>query len=163
MAQNTGMPVDLPLQDIHLPGAVGHWPLAPGWWLLFGLLVLLIGLTFFARRFWRARRLRRLALARLNELAKLPATDLAPDLSRLIRQAAISHFPRDCAGLSGQAWLEFLDRPFADRPFSDGVGRCLLDAPYRTDVPIDGQAMIALCRRWLKKLPAQPLFRRRGR
>jgi hypothetical protein len=164
MTQNPGLPTpDLPLHDIHLPAAVGYWPPAPGWWLLLGLLALLILLTFFGWRFWRARRLRRLALARLVEVARLPETQLATALSRLLRQAAISHFPQDSAGLSGRAWLEFLDRPLADRPFTEGVGRSLLDAPYRADAQIDGAALIALCRRWLKKLPPQSLPHGRGR
>lgn len=155
---------DLPLRDIHLPAAIGYWPFAPGWWLLLGLLVLLIVVAFFAWRFWHGRRLRRLVLARLEDLAKLPETQLAAALSYLLRQAAINCFPRqDCAGLNGQLWLEFLDRPFGDRPFTNGVGRCLLDAPYRADAQIDGEALIDLCHRWLKKLPAQPLRKRRGR
>ena len=167
MPHNSPIP-DLPLQDIHLPDAVGYWPLAPGWWLLFGLLVLLMALSFLGWRFWQARRLRRLALAQLSALTELPAGELARALSRLLRQAAISHFSRqDSAGLSGQAWLEFLDLPFADRPFSEGIGRCLLDAPYRpasqVEPQIDGAALLSLCRRWLKKLPARPLFKRRGR
>lgn len=166
MVQNPGMVPDLPLQDIHLPEAVGYWPLAPGWWLLLGLLLFLVVLAFLGWRFWQARRLRRLALAQLSSLAQLPAGELARALSRLLRQAAISHFPPATAGLSGQAWLEFLDRPFADRPFSEGVGRCLLDAPYRPATQlaaqVDEPALLALCRRWLKKLPARPLFKRRG-
>ncbi len=168
MAINSAPQVpDLPLQDIHLPPAVGWWPVAPGWWLLLGLLCLLMLFSYLGWHFWRARRLRRLALVRLNALAKLPVSELAAPLSRLLRQAAISHFPRQgTAGLSGEAWLEFLDRLFADRPFSSGVGRSLLDAPYRAAGQLDGQfdgpALIALCRRWLKKLPAQSWRKRRG-
>ncbi len=167
MQQNPGMIPDLPLQDIHLPAAVGYWPLAPGWWLLLGLLALLMALAFLGWRFWQARRLRRLALAQLSRLDQLPAVELATALSRLLRQAAICHFPQASAGLSGLAWLEFLDRPFADRPFSEGVGHCLLDAPYRPAMQIneqiDGPALLALCRLWMKKLPAQPLLKRRPR
>jgi hypothetical protein len=55
--------------------------------------------------------------------------------------------------LQGEDWLEFLDRPFDDRPFADGIGRCLLEAPYRPDVDFDRQRLLALCRRWLAQLP----------
>jgi len=154
------MPNDLPLRDIHLPAEVSSWPLAPGWWVL---LVLLIVGVVSAWRYWRGRRLRRLALGRLEQLTGLPDAELATALSRLLRQAVISHFPQNYAGLSGRDWLDFLDRPFTDRPFSQGVGRCLLDAPYRADAQIDNAALIDLCRRWLKKLPPQPLQQRRGR
>ena len=155
------MAAELPLQDIHLPAAVHSWPPAPGWWLL---LVLLLAAMLAGWRCWQRRRLRRLALAHLNALARRPSDPhLAVALSRLLRQAVISHFPADKAGLTGQRWLDFLDRPFADRPFSTGSGRCLLDAPYRVDARIDSAALIALCRRWLKKLPPQPVHRGRGR
>ncbi|MGB5468066.1 MAG: DUF4381 family protein, partial [Sedimenticolaceae bacterium] len=42
------------LRDYHLPDAVGWWPPAPGWWLLFGLLLVLGGLFVW----WSMRRLR---------------------------------------------------------------------------------------------------------
>ena len=154
------MPTDLPLRDIHLPATVSSWPWAPGWWLLLGLLV--VGI-FSAWQYWQGRRLQRLALTRLEQMAELPERELAPALSRLLRQAVISHFPQDYAGLSGQDWLKFLDRPFTDCPFTQGVGHCLLDAPYRPEAQLDRAALIALCRRWLKKLPPQPLRQRNGR
>jgi len=164
MPQAAMSPPDLPLRDIHLPTAIGWWPLAPGWWLLLGLLVLAGFLFLLVVRFRQRRRLRRLALRRLEELSQLPEPQLATALSRLLRQAAISHFPsHEAAGVTGQAWLEFLDRPFTDQPFSSGVGNCLSDAPYRPVVKVNGPALVALCRLWLKKLPPQPLSFWRGR
>lgn len=163
MAQNPGMDLYLLMKDIHLPAAVGYWPPAPGWWLLLFVTLLLMAALFRCWHFWQARRLRRLALKRLQELTALPESELAAALSRLLRQAVISHFPAEYAGLSGEAWLAFLDRPFSDAPFSRGVGRCLLDAPYRPGSLNDGKALIALCQRWLKKLPPQKKHQRRGR
>ena len=32
-------PEQIPLRDLHLPEAVGWWPLAPGWWVLIALAV----------------------------------------------------------------------------------------------------------------------------
>ena len=164
MPQSAMSSPDLPLRDIHLPADIGLWPLAPGWWLLLGLLILCALALLLVVRFRQRRRLRRLALCRLEELNHLPEPQLATALSRLLRQAAISHFPsHEIAGLTGQGWLEFLDRPFTDQPFSSGVGHCLSDAPYRPAVQIDGPALVALCRFWLKKLPPQPLSFWRGR
>ncbi len=154
------MPADLPLRDIHLPPAVGSWPPAIGWWLLLGLL---LAAFYLGWGYWQRRRLQRLALARLNALARRSDAQLPAALSCLLRQAVISHFPSHAAGLTGQSWLEFLDRPFADRPFTTGVGRCLVDAPYRPEPQVDNAALIALCRRWLKKLPPQSRHRRRDR
>ncbi|ALC14943.1 hypothetical protein DSOUD_0143 [Desulfuromonas soudanensis] len=154
----------LPLRDIHLPAAIGWWPPAPGWWLLLGLGVLLLAGVWLLRRRHRHTRNRRLALAELEELAQGPTEGQAAALSRLLRRAALCYFPpADCAGLCGEAWLEFLDRPFADRPFSQGVGRFLLDSPYRQNAEMDGPAVIELCRRWLQHLPGDGARARRNR
>ena len=159
MAQTNVMtPQNLPLHDIHLPPPIDWWPIAPGWWLLCGLLLLLFISFWGLRSFYQRRRMRRLAIQQLDRLADLSGTPLVTALSRLLRQAAVIHFPHyDCAGLAGQEWLEFLDRPFTDHPFTAGVGRCLSAAPYQKETQIDAVALVILCRRWLKKLPPQKL------
>jgi len=157
-------PEALPLRDIHLPAAIGWWPPAPGWWLLLGLGLLLLAGGLWLRRRHRRLRDRRLALAELEELARGPSEGEAAALSRLLRRAALCHYPAaECAGLCGEAWLEFLDRPFADRPFSRGIGRFLLEAPYRPGAEMDGPAVIELCRRWLRHLPGNDRRPRRNR
>ncbi len=155
----------LPLRDIHLPPLPGWWPPAPGWWLLTALLALLIfGLYLLS---CRARRLgyRRQALQQLTALEtdqQLPATALLGALSSLLRRAMLSAFDRkQCAALSGEAWLTYLDRGFPDAPFSRGIGRCLEQGPYQRDCNFDRAALLALCRRRLKNLPAAPRQRRR--
>jgi len=164
MPQTPMTPPDLSLRDIHLPAEIGYWPLAPGWWLLLGGLILLGLGVLFVFRFRQRRRLRRLALRQLDSLQSLRGAELATDLSRLLRQAAVTHFPRyQVAGLTGRDWLEFLDRPFPERPFTTGVGSVLYDAPYRSEIVIEDESLISLCRKWLRKLPPQPLSFWRGR
>ncbi|WP_432822643.1 DUF4381 domain-containing protein [Trichloromonas sp.] len=156
----------LPLRDIHLPLAPGLWPPAPGWWLLTLLLALLIlGFYLLARR---ARRLRyrRQALRQLAELEadrQLSPAALLSALSALLRRAMLCAFDREeCAGLTGEAWLRFLDRDLRDAPFSTGHGRVLGQGPYQPECDFDRVALLALCRRRLKKLPAAPRQRRRA-
>ena len=36
-------PEQIPLRDLHLPEAIGWWPLAPGWWILIA--IALVGLA----------------------------------------------------------------------------------------------------------------------
>ncbi|MEZ4601049.1 MAG: DUF4381 domain-containing protein [Syntrophotaleaceae bacterium] len=147
-------PQTLPLRDIHLPDPVSWWPPAPGWWLLTILALALTAGSGWLYVRYRRGRYRRLALAELDRLDTLPDAELAAGLSQLLRRAALCHFNRaDCAGLNGEKWLEFLDRPFADRPFTEGIGRCLLEAPYRPDVQFDRKELADLCRRWLTSLP----------
>jgi hypothetical protein len=162
MPSSTPMdPQTLPLRDIHLPDPIGWWPPAPGWWLLAVLALLLsAGLWWLIYRYRRGR-YRRLALKELDRLAELPTAELAAGLSQLLRRAALCHFPPgDCAGLSGEDWLEFLDRSFTYRPFADGTGRCLLEAPYRPQADFDRGELIDLCRRWLAHLPPSRRIRR---
>jgi len=154
----------LPLRDIHLPPPPGWWPPAPGWWLLAGLLAALPLLLLLLWRRFRRLRYRRQALSRLATLEQeqeLAPSALVAELSALLRRAALCAFPAEnCASLSGEAWLGFLDRPLKGQPFSGGAGRCLATGPYQRAVEIDRGALLGLCRRYLRRLPPAP---RRGR
>lgn len=153
-------PAELPLRDIHLPPPPGWWPPAPGWWLLLGAVLLLIAALFW----WRRRRRSESALsAARRELACLraavPTGDahrLAQDLSVLMRRVALSFYPRaEVAALTGSAWLAFLDRGLADRPFEDGPGRLLAELPYRPQVSAAEVApLFDLCARWIETAAA---------
>ncbi len=155
-------PAELPLRDIHLPEPVGWWPPAPGWW---GLLALVLaGAAAWAWLAWRRRtRVRRAALAELRRIERDYAADgdvarLARDLSTLMRRAAITaEERRRVAGLTGEEWLAWLDGGLSGRPFSEGPGRCLADAPYRRDPEegvVDAMALLGLCRARLRHLEA---------
>lgn len=54
------------------------------------------------------------------------------DLSELLRRTMLAYAPRqEVAGLTGDAWLEWLDQDL-DRPrFQGAAGRKLLELPYR--------------------------------
>lgn len=135
-------PDQIPLRDLHLPEAIGWWPLAPGWWLLIGLLV--TGLVLIARALYRQHRhnrARRHALRELVRSKKVYDTDgnlvaLGARLSELLRRSMLAYSPRhEMAGLTGHAWLLWLDQGLEDRPFSEGPGRPLKDLPYRKAAP----------------------------
>lgn len=131
-------PEELPLRDLHLPPAIDWWPPAPGWWIVIVTLTLL--LLFFAWRYLR--RFRRNAARRqaLRDLERLQrryaesgdAVHLAAGLSALLRRAMLAYAPRqEVAGLTGNAWLAWLDRGLEGHPFSAGPGRLLAELPYR--------------------------------
>lgn len=149
-------PLQLPLRDIHLPPEPGFWPPAPGWWLLAALVLGGCACVYMWLLYRRRARRSALGVAR-NELDNLrrraEAGDLEQtirDLSVLLRRVAISLFPRkETAGLTGTDWLRFLDRPFPERPFSEGAGKILIDAPYRRRVDVAEIApLFALCESW---------------
>lgn len=152
-------PEDIPLRELHLPPPVGWWPPAPGWWLLAALFLCALGwLLWRAWQNWRRAAPRRLALAELARLQRTwqnerDVSALGARLSPLLRRAMLAYAPRaQVAGLTGQAWLAWLDRGFDDRPFSTGPGRCLESLPYRRpgQAPdVDPGLLIAAVRRRL--------------
>ncbi len=140
----------LPLRDLHLPDPVGWWPLAPGWWFIL-LLVAggLVYLAWLALKKWRHNAPRRFALRQLAryEIEYLqhrnPVT-LGQQLSELLRRGMLAYAPRaNVAGLTGDAWLQWLDSGMGLPYFHTEGGKSLLELPYRdpdgdfSDVDID--------------------------
>ena len=138
-------PEQIPLRDLHLPDAIGWWPLAPGWWVV--IVLTLIGLGFLLRAWLRVRArgaARRFALRQLDSIVqqydehKNPVT-FGASLSELLRRTMLAYAPRlDVAGLTGEEWLRWLDQDLAQPVFSNGPGRQLLALPYQnpnTELP----------------------------
>ncbi len=162
MTENPGQ--SLPLHDIHLPDAISWWPPAPGWWMLLATLIMLGFLGWFLLRRYKRGALRREALAQLQRIEAGFRADgdhvaLARELSALLRRIAISTKKRDTvAGLTGDAWLRFLDEFNGDAdkrsvaPFQQGAGRILVTAPYSPAVDAAAiQELLTICRDWLTK------------
>ncbi|MBF0212494.1 MAG: DUF4381 domain-containing protein [Magnetococcales bacterium] len=158
---NTATP-PLPLRDIHLPEPISWWPPAWGWWVV-ALLPLLLILSWRLYRWHQDRwRLRRAALAEWKRITQNHARNpdprlLATELSALLRRVCLSYHPREAvAGLNGADWLRFLDQNMPTRPFSEGAGEALIHAPFEPDPRFDPEALSALCREWIRRLPPQP-------
>lgn len=144
-------PEQLPLRELHLPEAIGWWPLAPGWWVLIALAMLGLGyLLYQALLKWRWNAARRMALRELARVqgeyeSGLDAVTLATELSELLRRTMLAYARRDeVAGLTGKRWLQWLDRGLDNQPFSNGSGQILESLPYQNrdriedDVDVDG-------------------------
>ena len=157
MAFLVQMPMDplSELRDIHLPPPPPLWPPAPGWWLLAVAVLALaaVGIRL-ALLWWRRGRRRRAATRVLRRLRARyeggeEAGTLAAELAIVLRRAAMSRHPRArVAGLTGRAWLEFLDDDA--HQFTEGVGRHLATAPYSRAETVDLNALLALCEKWVK-------------
>jgi hypothetical protein len=110
------------LRDIRELDPVSWWPPGPGWWfLVLGGILLLLLLWRFApslrlpRRPRRRLRWQRVAARELHELRRRVHQDdpktVAGELSELLRRIAMARCGRaNCAGLSGEAWLDWLQR-----------------------------------------------------
>ena len=140
----------LPLRDLQLPETVGWWPLAPGWWVLITLFV--AGFAYLSWRWYRAWRFNAPRRYALRELARFEAAYLdhgnpvtfGKQLSELLRRGMLAYAPRaDIAGLTGDAWLAWLDNGMPLPYFHTEGGKSLLNLPYRdpngdfSDIDID--------------------------
>ncbi|MDT8453350.1 MAG: DUF4381 domain-containing protein [Gammaproteobacteria bacterium] len=152
----------LELRDIHLPEPISWWPPAPGWWLLLGLVVLVIAAAFLFRLYRKKQVLKKQVMAEFEAICANYQTEknhlaLVRALSILLRRACISFYPRsEAAGLTGAAWLEFLDRTGREKKFSAEPGCLLATAPYlaeTTTLDIDAEQLMQLCAQWLKAQP----------
>jgi hypothetical protein len=147
---------DLPLRDIHLPPPPGFWPLAPGWWLLLALIVVLLLAMYWLWRRQRKAAPKKQALKTLDLLqgSELPQKQKLQELAILMRRACLTAYPRaTVAGLTGTAWLDFMDKQYGKAHFNTASGRLLVEAAYRPEEPGELDAVFVLCRSWLKKMP----------
>jgi len=140
------------LRDIHLPPPPGWWPPASGWWILAAIAV---GLGIVALyKLYKLRKRRRYERAVLRELDisidanRHDPAGLAAALSLFLRRLAL----RDAhaAALSGERWLEYLDARGGGEGFRHGVGRILIDAPFRAHCDYDADGLVALVRRFTR-------------
>ena len=141
------------LRDIHLPPPPGWWPPAPGWWLL-GLAIVLCGIFAFKKLYimQNTRRTRKAVMTELDryiDAARGDPAALAAALSQFLRRMALRDTPA-AAALPDERWLRYLDSHLVGDEFARGVGRVLLDAPFRPAQAYDRAALIALVRRWTR-------------
>lgn len=152
-------PIDvsqLPLRDIHLPPEIAWWPPAWGWWMLLALAVTAAVVAGFV---YRRRFRERAAIRGLKGVARALAKGAAPvtciqRISMILRRFAMSiDETRTAAGLTGEAWLEFLDRRWPRDEFSAGIGRVLIYGPYAPADRVgagDVSALNSLCLDWVR-------------
>jgi hypothetical protein len=156
----TANPLQLPLRDIHLPESVSWWPPAPGWWILFGLFILLpVGIGWLYRR--RSQYLKSTAYQAKIQLQLLRedysnqgnSLKLVRELSALLRRICLSVYPRsESASLTGREWLALLDQSVSGEPFLKGSGRVLVEAPYQRNPDIEVDSLLSLCQEWIESV-----------
>lgn len=131
-------PSQLQLRGLHLPEAIGWWPLAPGWWVL--IVLLAVGFVWLALRAMRQRKINAPRRYAIKELARIEAeylqhrdaVTLGRQISELLRRAMLAYAPRpEVAGLTGESWLQWLDSGMQVPYFHTEGGKSLLELPYR--------------------------------
>ncbi len=145
------------LRDIHLPKPIGWWPLAPGWyWLAVLILMLFMTGIFFITRHYINGRAKRQALHLLASYQyqyqrDLNAPSTAARLSELLKRVALVYFPRTkVASLQGEEWIAFLNSTSKGLDF-EKVRTELLDMPYQPSLSNDLNLFIKMVRNWIKQ------------
>jgi hypothetical protein len=141
------------LCDIHLPEPLPFWPLAPGYWIIIGIIILLIGGSWWLYKY-HSQSFKNIALKELKQLRifyKNDHTQLIINISILLRRVALVAFPHDqVAGLNGIEWLQFLDKTGNTQEFSNGFGKILATSPYQKNTQIkDIEVLFNLVETWI--------------
>ena len=152
------------LHEIVMPASASWAPQTIGWYVLFGLVLLVAGgWVYRCLRRFRKNRYRRLALEELTVVERelqepeRRAKALA-EIPVLLKWTALAAFPRsEVAALTGEQWLAFLDRNLGGKDFKEGPGRFLSELAY---APAEKTArfsdesirnLLQLIRRWTKR------------
>jgi hypothetical protein len=110
-------------------------------------------LVVYLYRIWRRRRYRRAVMSEFDRCIGAVRNDpaaLAAALSNFLRRLC-KHEDAAKAALAGEPWLAHLDRGIDSDEFTRGVGRALIEAPFRRTAQYDSAALIALVRRWTRR------------
>jgi hypothetical protein len=146
------------IEEVLAPAVISWLPSAPGWRYLAAVL-LIVGLWWSWKRLqrWRRNRYRKTALVELSHLVEdhsFTQPLLAP-LAALLKATALQCSPRtDIASLSGEAWLDWLNRQSSTPLFSETSCYLLGDALYRKELSVEGAAinqLVSESRLWIQR------------
>lgn len=148
MPQAAAQPVNPPaenpldkLRDIHLPAEVDQFPIAPGWWILLGVVLLLI--AFFIYRSLKRRRALKFLKPTLAEVESLsninsPVAKDVAELAAIIKRVALFYFPANLvASQIGMVWYSALNKIESKPFFSAMVIDLLVNHAYQKSPQVD--------------------------
>lgn len=158
------------LRDIHQPEPVSWWPLAPGWWIIIAL-VILIATLFIIKAILKKRHYRYVHLA-VKELKQLKQTNeetrwLAKS-HNVMRRLSLCYVPEDKIGrMNQQEWQAFLqatskqpinNQTRNDQILSEQTLNAFVDLPYKPasySETLDKDAILTEVTQWAEGLPEQ--------
>lgn len=116
------------LRDIHLPTeGISIFPLAPGWWIMIGSIILLILLFGAAAKIWRGS-VRLYVKHMLKPLHNELSPETAVKLSEILRRICRRKYPQ-AVSLSGREWIDFLNAK-SKYPIDEKAAEILQYAPF---------------------------------
>ena len=124
------------LRDIALPEKISFWPPAMGFWILLGLVMIVLSYIALKKyKDWSMNAYRRAGLILLKELGDNFSVDnqeaTVENISLILKRVALVAYSREkVASLTGDAWLDFLNESYGGKEFLDHPAVLLKDASY---------------------------------
>ncbi len=157
------------LADIHLPEPVGIWPLAPGWWILLVILVIvgvIVGRRYYAG--WKQPRICAFAVRELDKcLSEYRAANAADpqkdddtlklnfvnEVNAVLRRVALKHFPGELpASLSGAQWIAYLRSKGDASLLDDSLAATLIQGRFARRWDVDDERLYRMAHQWITSL-----------
>ncbi|WP_150467668.1 DUF4381 domain-containing protein [Francisella sp. SYW-9] len=148
------------LKDIYLPDRISQWwPLAYGWWIVLGIIVLVIILGLVILRFKKKKKQYKDSIINefrheVESVYKNNPTHVLESISVYLKRVAMQKFPTEnIKTLYGKKWLEFLDSKIDDESFETTKARMLQNTykPIELDKSTFGEIM-AVAEKWLRSV-----------
>lgn len=139
----------LELRDIHVPTDPGYWPLAPGWWAI--IIIALILAYFLFKKIEKMRQINKVNKLMQQELFTIRESyskhndkhKLAIDISNLLNRF-VRHVLGDsnASSLTGNDWISYLNSRVQTQVFDDFKNE-LTKAQYSRKVDFDASRLFA--------------------
>lgn len=148
------------LHDIEGLDVISAWPLAIGWWIAIACSLLVIAIVFWLLlrilnylRSWKRDTYKKLDTLEQN-LSSATSAETVAFLSEYLRRIAMRRFPRrECAGLTGNAWLKWLEVHDPKQFDWSKKGKMLIEVPYapaHAELPVPQiKELIQAVRQWV--------------
>ncbi|WP_150463506.1 DUF4381 domain-containing protein [Francisella sp. XLW-1] len=148
------------LKDIYLPATVSQWwPLAYGWWLLLGLIVLAFIIFLIILHFRKKKNNYKDSIVNdfrraIEETKQNKPKEVLQNISVYLKRVALQKFPnQQIKTLHGEQWLEFLDSKMKNQNFKNTKANMLANS-YRA-VELDKQTLneiLTVAEQWLRRV-----------
>ncbi|WP_372943301.1 DUF4381 domain-containing protein [Shewanella sp.] len=143
------------LQDIKLPDPISAMPIAPGYWIIAALVIILLAwLSYKLYKKYQHHAPRKMALAMLNQY-DINDDDFAANVNSLLKRTAMTYLPRQhLAKLNGQPWFDWLDKRLPSK-HQQQIGELLIKRHQPSGLSLDDkQQLLLLARAWLTSTQA---------
>lgn len=156
---STGDELSITLRDIHTPAGVSLWPLAPGWWFVIALAVVVVAVLVWL--WWRHARPPLLSALAQREFETIIAPGFGDSLDRfvaldlLLRRLACAcpggaTWRADTTG----AWFDWLSHQSGLADSAPALAAQLARVPFQPAQNVDVGPLIARTRAIIQGLPA---------